>query len=559
MAQATPAATAQDAGAVRLVLFGMPDAGKSSLLGALAQAAQTPEHVLNGRLVDEGHGLVELQRRLYEDRPRETLEEVAPFPVRLEPFPPRGDAAAPEPVEAVLFDCDGRVANDLLTRKGALEGARPRGELARAVLQADTLVLVVDASSEPAILQRDFSQFALFLRLLEQGRGQRAEVGGLPVYLVLTKCDLLAHKDDTAAGWMDRIEERKRQVDRGFQEFLAKQAEREHMPFGKIELHLWATAVKRPALADAPAKPREPYGVAELFRQCLASGVAYRQHRRRAESHLKWTVGLVGSVVGVMVLLAAFFFVRQPDPEAARLAAEVAALKEQADRQAEKRLRGPLEGPIKKLQEIQASKYFPELPEDLQNYVVVSLDELKAYRNYAARVRQAGQDVSALHLTKDPAKLKAEFGEVPPLREQDLERVKAELQKLAPPPAYQAAWAQTEAARNRREWLKQVSALDAAVRETLTGYEDLWRSLGKFEVLRKTKGVSFEDVIAAAEKLAGQARKLPQPGKDDRRVLADGVTYAQVFRVPRVREAYERWHDSPGKKEVERLAGKKGD
>src|SRR5205085_177100 len=255
-------------------------------------AAQTQEHVLNGRLLDQGHGLVELQRRLYEERPRQTLEEVAPFPVRLEPFPQRGDDAAPPPLDAVLFDCDGRVANELLTDKGALQGGRPRGELARAVLRADTLVLAVDAAADPATLQRDFGQFALFLRLLEQGRGQRTEVGGLPVYLILTKCDLLAHPADTAAGWMDRIEERKRQVDRSFQEFLARQAEREHMPFGKIELHLWATAVKRPALADAPAKPREPYGVAELFRQCLASGVAYREHRQRAESRLQWTVGL---------------------------------------------------------------------------------------------------------------------------------------------------------------------------------------------------------------------------------------------------------------------------
>src|SRR5205085_4126486 len=96
--QATAARTA-----LRIVLFGMPDAGKSSLLGALAQAAQTQEHVLNGRLVDRTHGLVELQRRLYEDRPRETLNEVAPFPVQLEPFAPRGQDAPPPPVDAVLI------------------------------------------------------------------------------------------------------------------------------------------------------------------------------------------------------------------------------------------------------------------------------------------------------------------------------------------------------------------------------------------------------------------------------------------------------------------------
>src|SRR5438552_5910550 len=87
--------------ALRIVLFGMPDAGKSSLLGALAQAAQLQEHALNGRLEDKTHGLVELQRRLYEDRPRETLNEVAPFPVRWEPFPPR-EGSAPPAVDAVL-------------------------------------------------------------------------------------------------------------------------------------------------------------------------------------------------------------------------------------------------------------------------------------------------------------------------------------------------------------------------------------------------------------------------------------------------------------------------
>src|SRR5579872_5060628 len=50
--------------ALRVVLFGMPDAGKSSLLGALGQAAQTQEHVLNGHLTDLSRGLADMQRRL---------------------------------------------------------------------------------------------------------------------------------------------------------------------------------------------------------------------------------------------------------------------------------------------------------------------------------------------------------------------------------------------------------------------------------------------------------------------------------------------------------------
>src|SRR5260370_15484171 len=100
--------------ALRLVLFGMPDAGKSSLLGALAQAAQTQEHILNGRLTELGQGLAELRQRVYEGAARQTLEELVPFPVVFETFatPPHG----PRRQEGVIFDCDGRAANDLLSR-----------------------------------------------------------------------------------------------------------------------------------------------------------------------------------------------------------------------------------------------------------------------------------------------------------------------------------------------------------------------------------------------------------------------------------------------------------
>ena len=79
-----------DPTAVRLVLFGMPDAGKSSLLGALAQAAQTQGRALHGHLTDLSHGLGELRNRVYEDRLSETLDEIVPYPVRFAPLAARG-------------------------------------------------------------------------------------------------------------------------------------------------------------------------------------------------------------------------------------------------------------------------------------------------------------------------------------------------------------------------------------------------------------------------------------------------------------------------------------
>src|SRR5262245_45881819 len=106
-----------DPDALSIVLFGLPGAGKSSLLGALAQAAQTQGHPIGARLVDESRGLAELRQRLYEENARRTAEEVVPYPVDYEPFSQDGQGKRKEPLEAVLIDCDGRVANDLLVRR----------------------------------------------------------------------------------------------------------------------------------------------------------------------------------------------------------------------------------------------------------------------------------------------------------------------------------------------------------------------------------------------------------------------------------------------------------
>ncbi|MCI0463588.1 MAG: 50S ribosome-binding GTPase [Gemmataceae bacterium] len=528
MSQATtqtgqPAAQAA-AGAMRVVLFGMPDAGKSSLLGALAQAAQIQEHLLNGKLIDKSQGLLELQRRLYEERPRETLEEVAPFPVRFEPFPPRSGASAPSPFEVVLVDCDGRVANELLTQKQALQAGKRNGALARAVLDADALVLVVDSASDPATLQRDFTQFALFLRLLEEGRGRRSEVGGLPVYLVLTKCDLLAQKGDTAAGWMDRIEERKRQVDRKFREFLAQHAGRENMPFGKVDLHLWATAVKRPVLADAPAKPREPYGVAELFRQALDSAGTFREHRQRAERRLRTVVGLVAGLFGMLVLLTLLLVLSQPSEELETLTQEVRTLRLRMGTQPQKRLSGDIDKRLQDLNKIRESKYFGKLPEEEREFVGHSIEELTEYRDFTDRLQKAAKTFDG--------KLTTIFDE------DALKEVEEKLKAAAPSVRYAPEWAKTEAVRDRQRWTQEAAALRKAVQEIRDEYKALNKDAEQIQKLADEK--NYNKAIPLAKEAQQRAEALQKKKEDAQRIEGE-ITYAQVFQFDSVVQAQRRW------------------
>src|SRR5262245_44258169 len=120
--------------ALRLVLFGMPDAGKSSLLGALAQASQSQERALRGRLTDLCHGLADLQHRVYDDRPRETLEEIVPHPVSYVPVR-SNKADQADQLDVVFYDCDGRAANEILTHQVMLTEQKTR--LAQAILLAD--------------------------------------------------------------------------------------------------------------------------------------------------------------------------------------------------------------------------------------------------------------------------------------------------------------------------------------------------------------------------------------------------------------------------------------
>jgi hypothetical protein len=512
-----------DPDALRVVLFGMPDAGKSSLLGALAQAAQVQEHLLNGRLTDPTHGLAELQHRLYEEAPRETLEEVVPYRVAFNAF---ATAGGRRHLDAVLVDCDGRVANELLSRRRSLTAADHDGGLAAEILRADALVLVVDASAPPSQVDADFAEFGRFLRLLEQSRGRRSDVGGLPVFLVLTKCDLLVQPGDHLTAWMDRIEEHKHEVGERFQEFLSRHGAAGPLPFGSIDLHLWATAVKRPALADSPARPREPYGVAELFRQCLEYAGGFRDRRGRSRRRLLWTAGGTAGVVSVMAAaVLALVFSRQQDRPTALTAQLDNYRLTEGSKPASERLRGPLQRRISELKEIEGAPDFPRLSAEDQEYVGARLGELEAYREYREQVQR-------IH----PEEVRGDA---------DLRRLENRLDsELAPPQPYGREWAQTEAVLQRNQLLKDLRAL----RLGETKVEDWYREQAKqaqelrtFGRGKPTDAPSWEDWLKQVQELVGRAcpytRTAELPGSTT-------LTYGRVLDWERVTDARKDWEES---------------
>src|SRR3981081_1734347 len=158
---------------LRLVLFGLPRAGKSSLLGALAQAAEVQPHLLDGRIADPSPNLADLRRSVYQHHSPDPGRQIISYSFDYEP------AGKATPLGAVVLDWDGRAADALIRDPAPIAGA-----LSQELLNADALVLAVDASEPLERLDANFGEFDGFLRRMEHHRGERTEIGGLPVFLV---------------------------------------------------------------------------------------------------------------------------------------------------------------------------------------------------------------------------------------------------------------------------------------------------------------------------------------------------------------------------------------
>jgi hypothetical protein len=527
-AEPAPYVATDFSGDLHVVLFGIPDAGKSSLLGALGQAALSQEHLLNGRLTDRSQGLEELRRRLYEGKARRTAEEVVPYPVGFEPL--HSDGRSTAPMDAVILDCDGRVANDLLMQRQNLSPDRPEGTLAHSIFQADALVLVIDASAPPAHLDADFAEFDRFLREMERGRSMRTEVGGLPVFLVLSKCDLLAQPGDGPAAWMERIEERKREVDRRFRDFLARRRqELGPLPFGHIDLHLWATAVRQPALGTAPPREREPFGVAELFRQCLEQAAVFHARRRQAARRLLWTV--LASTAGLVALLTLtiVFFIRNYSIKTSDLQEQVHLFRLSDQPTAAERLRASpvtLHRRVDELQKIRSDSHFDSLPADDQKLVRSRLEEVQEYLEYLEKVRQSLRPADARS-------------------ENDLRRIRTDLKTTLQPPV--EGWNDTEAVQVLHERLRDADALERAVQRVRDSYLN---DMGRTDALWTFKEYTSDSPLAGAtwqtwrqdvERRLASRSPLDVRETDAIPGSPTGLTYATVLHFEEVVRARSEW------------------
>jgi GTPase SAR1 family protein len=537
--QSTTTTPTIDAKALRIVLFGMPDAGKSSLLGALAQAALTQERQLLGRLSDPTQGLRELQNRLYDEKPRETLEEIVPYPVVYDPL--RGSKPDPdERLDAVLFDCDGRAANEILTHHGDLDDAKS-ARLSQAIRNADALVLVVDASATHEQLDADFSEFIRFLRLLEEKRTYQSEIGALPVFLVLSKCDLLARPEDSASAWSERIEERRKQVEARFKEFLEGDDDAPS-GFGSIDLTVMATAVRRPALQGTPAAPREPYGVADLFRQSLHAADDYRTRSRRSHKRMMVTAGAAVAVVTLLVAGAVALVVTRDAFQSVPLTAIVENYRSRENPTPSARLTEPLQRKIGELSDIRRDADFDKLSTELKDYVSNRLKELTTYQEYKSRLERE----------RPPSQMRGP---------EDLNRLETRLQdSLGPPNEYLNEWQKTDAELLRQKWLGDIKAIRNGVAEMTEWHgknTDAAVDLMQFKD-RPGTALQWPEWHDRVDALLAAANKLPHPEAEPLRssealpaMKAPPATWSTVIAFRSVEDAQREWESH--RQRLERL------
>jgi hypothetical protein len=512
-----------------VLLFGHRGAGKSALIGALLQAGATQGDVLRGEVVHSSVDLPRIRDAVYGGAKLEPHQtELVSYTLRLRPWR-EGTEAVGEPLVVVLDDCDGRAAEALLAHPEPITQRAPDSPVARAVIGADAIVLLVDAASTDEQLTEAFVAFDEFLDTVGRARTDARAVGGFPVFLVLTQCDRLARQGDTLPVWEARVAAR---VDEAWKKFDAhlKHAEPEgagpapFLPFGSIVLNVFAAAVRRPVLPGTQATAHHPYHVAELFRDCFAEARAHRARVLASDTRLKWTVRSVIAALVVMLAGLGAVALFPPQPAGPDLAERVRDYMEHEPPAAVRLADGEIGRNRKSLIRFTGDRAFPDLEPDLRSFVESRVKEIDDYDEYRAKLALAVPPERARTLT-------------------ELEQIRAALvNDLALPGQY--AWGETAAGRLRDKWLADCTAIRAVVEDLVKKY----RGYSDAAVARMVTRAFDVEWLAALGQLVADGDKVPVPLKDPIRPDSalnqphgEAVTYNVPYQFDEVYRARREW------------------
>ncbi|QEL21119.1 GTPase domain-containing protein [Limnoglobus roseus] len=479
------------AAAPRIVFFGLPHTGKTALLHAFAD----PD-----------------------------------APVSLLPPGKTGEMSRVLPSGVVLCDVDGRSAKEIISDPVQIQ----RNEAtANDVRSADAIVLALDASASSELMLGLFAEFALFLEGFEKTRSHGREVGGLPIYLTLTKCDTLFRPGDDPNEWLRRVEAKKQSVRTAFEDYLAETGHggpvASPFGFGSIEVHVAATAIQFPP-DHAFHALRAPFGVEELQEDCTQAATAFRRRIESSHRQLRWTVAGSSVLVGTMLATLLGLFAFSPTADEDRLGRRV-QLYRQNEGPSEVRLADKrFDRNRKELEAIREDYAFDELPPEVREFIDNRLREFTAYRDFREKFQRP---------RIGPAEVRTGA---------ELDRLDAELNSLlVPPPEFAAAWSDTEAIRLFRKWKTDAGL----VRQAEATLNEWYRGL-----IRRGTALLLASTLDAGwrQDATGLFAESDRPPFDPTATIAGSerlpvargaaLSYGEIFDFDRIDQARGDWADT---------------
>ena len=436
-----------------------------------------------------------------------------------------------------LYDCDGKAAGDLLNTPDAVLTRTARGALVEEVRNADALILVIDAKASESVVDQTLENFQRFVKGLQQGRTDGREVGGLPVFLTLTKCDDLYKSGDMPTDWLNRLNEKELNVKNRFEDYfgddVSTESESEFLSFGSLDLKLHTTFTKVPqgVALNTYADPNGFFRVSNLVYECLLAARNHLDRVQSARKRLRWTVGGAAGMLGLMVFGMLLFATTGGFGSTNLLTERVRAYQASEPAIAVRLSDKHFGRYYKELNSIHASSGFADLSGDFQQFVTTRLVEFEKYKDYRSRFKPPRLGPAELRSREQVDQLALDLNET-----------------LAPPEEFADSWNQTEAVQLWAKWKTDLVLAREAEERVHDWYRGLIRRANELLLTDKPPDFGWRSLSVT---LLTDAESPPFRAADEMEksptvpvLRGRKLTYAVGFSFDRVSVARRDWEDT---------------